>query len=74
MDYTLSITCPICHFVSQRRSSAPFVYLDEAGIAAHAQHEPGCQGAGLPLAYVVVRDPDEHRQLDGDPQPPEGDT
>ncbi len=73
-NYTLEITCPLCGTVGKRRSSAPFIYLDEEGIQEHSQHTVDCKGNNptSPVTYTVVRSPDEYRKFPGDPLPQEG--
>lgn len=72
--YTLDITCPLCQITAHRDGTAPFIYLDADGLQAHSAHEPGCahEFAEGPVAYSVVRSPNDYRQLPGDPLPPEG--
>jgi hypothetical protein len=72
-QYSLTITCPLCNTVGTRKSNAPFIYLDEQGIQEHAQHTAECLGNAptSPIAYTVVREPDEIRRYPGDPLSPE---
>ena len=70
MEYTLTITCPLCGGVGYRESTAPFIYLDAAGIHTHATHHPGCT-ATQETGYQVTREPMVYRHLPDDPESPE---
>lgn len=70
LEYTLTITCPLCGTVADRISSAPFIYLDAEGIDEHSQHTEECK-ANNRTKYNVKRVPNVFRHLPDDPQPPQ---